>query len=1140
MDKNFFTYDNLKGSFSETGNAIHRGAPLAVFGVNEAVKSLIVSCAEGPFLYVAADAVTAARAAEDIKTLSGKEPVLLVAKDEVLTYKKALSKDSLYSRIAAIDRIMRGDARVVTDIEAAIELVPGTLPRITIAVGGEYDFMSIPEKLIRMGYTRGYEVDFPGSFTVRGDVLDVFPVGETNPVKIDFFGDEVEKIRVYDSETSERLGEAKKIEIMAASDAFIEEGEAESIAKLLKSSLSDFKDAVSYGRASEIVDDFLTEAQGTTFSGASFFLPVLKNHCTLLDLLPPDTVIYFDEARDADGKMTALLSEHEERYSLLHAAGEVFPFSKHQLLSRDEFLEKTRPFRLVAMQQLAEDTRLFRPIEIVRFKMTPSPVYFSTDLDVSTDVSIWLKSGYKVILFTDGDGRMENLRDKLSASFIGADILPERLDLMDGVAISAEKLVHGVILHDSGLVIIGSGDLFVKESQHRKKLARRRGDMFTAPEIGDFVVHETHGIGRITGTRRLETGEGAKEYIGVEYRGGDMLYVPVESMDSLSKYTGSENPQLSKIGGAEFSQTKQKVIKSLKKMTIDLKALYAERSQRSGFAFPRNDVMMEEFESEFPYEETPDQLSSIAEIKDDMCSDKVMDRLLCGDVGYGKTEVALRAVYLCVLGGKQAALMCPSTVLSDQHFVVATERFASFGVKVAKLNRFVTKSKQDETIKALKEGKIDFVIGTHRLLSSDVRFKDLGLLILDEEQRFGVEHKERLKKLKTGVDCLTLSATPIPRTLHMSLSGIRDISTINTAPSKRLPVQTYVVEESPSLIRDACVREISRGGQVFILYNRVETISSFADKIKALVPEGKVIYCHGRMEKDKLERNMESFYMGEANILVTTTIIENGIDLPNANTLIIIDSDRFGVSQLYQLRGRVGRSSRLAYAYLTYKAEKIMTSDATERLKAIMQFTELGSGYKIAMRDLQIRGAGNVLGAEQHGHMDKVGYELYSKLLKEELTGKRTVTAELDIKTSAYIPESYIESSAGRMECYKEIAEIASVDDYKRVLSTVEDNYGKMPDEVFHLLLIALLKFYASLFSVKKITVSKDEGGILELSGIDVLKDGKIYGALKKQKYPVTLSMVSGPCLVFRPSSSCARTMVDMTNFLKSASTFAG
>ncbi|MDE5728823.1 MAG: DEAD/DEAH box helicase [Clostridia bacterium] len=608
-------------------------------------------------------------------------------------------------------------------------------------------------------------------------------------------------------------------------------------------------------------------------------------------------------------------------------------------------------------------------------------------------------------------------------------------------------------------------------------------------------------------------------------------------MDVLSKYVGEQNPALSKIGGADFERVKERVKQSIKKLAFDLKELYAERSGRKGFCFHENAVMFEEFEEAFGYEETPDQLVSIEEIKADMCSDKVMDRLLCGDVGYGKTEVALRAIYLCVLGGKQAAFMCPSTVLSEQHFNTAVERFKEFGVRVEVLNRFRTPAQQAKTLSALAKGDIDLIIGTHRLLSNDVKFYDLGLLVLDEEQRFGVEHKEKIKNVKKNIDCLTMTATPIPRTLHMSLAGIRDISTINTPPLKRLPVQTYVIEESEALIRDACIRELSRGGQVFILYNRVESISSFAARIAEIVPEGKICYAHGRMERDVLENAVFSFYRGEKNILVTTTIIENGIDLPNANTIIVIDADRLGISQLYQLRGRVGRGARLAQAYFTFKPDKILTSEATERLKAIMRFTELGSGFKIAMRDLEIRGAGNVLGAEQHGHMDKVGYELYSKLLKEELTGDKQLSCELEIKATAYIPEAYIESSAGRMDCYKQIAEIRTVEDYKRVCSSIEENFGPMPDEVLNLLIIAVLKSFASKFNVKKICVDGTEG-TLELPSVNSLKDSRLAAALEKYAGRVKLSMAKVPLVVFAARTSPSKTMLDMTKFLKFAVSF--
>jgi transcription-repair coupling factor (superfamily II helicase) len=514
-----------------------------------------------------------------------------------------------------------------------------------------------------------------------------------------------------------------------------------------------------------------------------------------------------------------------------------------------------------------------------------------------------------------------------------------------------------------------------------------------------------------------------------------------------------------------------------------------------------------------------------------------MDRLICGDVGFGKTEVAFRAVYLCVLAGKQAALMCPSTILCSQHFNTACERFAQFGVRVACLNRFNTPKEQAKILDGLENGTIDFVVGTHRLLSADVKFKNLGLLVLDEEQRFGVEHKEKIKNLRKDIDSLTMTATPIPRTLHMSLSGIRDISTIQTPPNERLPVQTYVVEETETLIRDACIRELARGGQVFILYNRVESIFTFAAKVKEILPEADISIAHGRMEKTRLENAVFDFYSGKSNVLITTTIIENGIDLPNANTLVVIDSDRLGISQLYQLRGRVGRGTRLAHAYFTFKGERVMTENAAARLKAIMEFTELGSGYKLAMRDLEIRGAGNILGAEQHGHMDKVGYELYAKLLKEELTGESQTVAELDIQVAAYISEYYIESSAGRLDTYKQIASISSVADYKRIYTSLTETYGEVPQAVINLLVIAVLKSYAAKFSVKKITVAKGIGS-LEFPSLEALGDERILAALDKYNNQVRLNMSEAPVIEFFGRAKATDLMAEMTKFLKFALTF--
>lgn len=1133
MNENFFTPRNLSGDYPALFEDVRLGTPTAAFGLSESHKYLLAAAARQKILYVAADNISARKAYEAVSVLTGKKCAFLCAKDEVILYKDALSKDALYKRICALSAISSGAEIIVAEAEALMQLACMRYEKLSLLRGGEYDYSKLSEKLVSMGYSREYSADSKGSFAIRGDILDIFPVNCENPARVDFFGDTVEKIRPYDAVSGERLEETDALEIVSATECVYTRNDAERVKQILLAEIKISPDAKAYNRARSICEEITEKmALGTPFAGASFVMPLLENSCDVFALLPEDILVVFDECKLISDKMEGVYREHKERVAELIKGGEAFAFSAEQLLSPQTVAEKFKKFRNLAVQTFMAATAFFRPLKTFSFKSTPAPSYLNSLPQFIADAKNWLRNGYRILAFCGSDERLKKLGDALYDEYLPVYPVPDRLEALRGIALSAEEFEHGLIIHESKLVIIGNADLFTKAAA--KRIRRRRGDMFVAPEIGDYCVHEQHGIGKITGTQKIETTEGVKEYIAVEYKGGDVLYVPVEQTDILSKYIGDSAPALSKIGGAEFERVKERARQSIKKLAFDLKALYAERNEKKGYAFPENAVMMQEFEEAFQYEETPDQLLSIEEIKRDMCSDKVMDRLLCGDVGYGKTEVALRAVYLAVLGGKQAAIMCPSTVLSEQHYNTACERFKEFGLRIDKLNRFKTPAQQAQTLKELAEGNIDLIIGTHRLLSDDVKFYDLGLLVLDEEQRFGVEHKEKIKHVKKDVDCLTMTATPIPRTLHMSLAGIRDISTINTPPQKRLPVQTYVVEESETLIRDAVIREISRNGQVFILYNRVESIATFTDKIRAIVPEARVTYAHGRMDREKLENSVFSFYRGEYNVLVTTTIIENGIDLPNANTLIVIDSDRLGISQLYQLRGRVGRSSRLAQAYFTFKGEKVLTSDATERLKAIMKFTELGSGFKIAMRDLEIRGAGNVLGAEQHGHMDKVGYELYSKLLKEELTGEPQLSAELDIRISAYIPESYIESSAGRLDCYKQIAEIRTREDYKRVYRSIEDNYGHMPAETSNLLVIAMLKALAQKFNVKKITVSKDLN-CLELPSLNSLEDKRLADALERYKGGVTLSMARAPLLVFKSGAEPLTTIINMSKFLKFA-----
>ena len=1132
MTRNFFTFEQLGDDYISLEEDLRRGAPTAVFGVSDSLKHLIASLINTPVVYIVSDSVSAQKTAENLRALSGKRVEILSSKDEVLSYRKALSKDALFQRLNGIYALQTGADMVVADIDALLQLFPKKLPSFTLTENEDFDFASLPKLLTEMGYNRCFEVEVKGAFALRGDILDIYPVNAENPVRIDFFGDTVEKIKPYDFKTGERLAPVKELTVLTATDMLVNEQDKAEIKAILDGELSKFTTSTAYGRARAIADE-ITAGESVD---SSFVMPLLENTTDFFSILPENAMLVFDEGKALWDKFNALYKEHEERFARLLEGGEVFSFSARQYIPKQSFLDGVAHCPRLVLQTFTGNPFFFQPLKIHNLSATPTSRYLNGFPNLLTDVKNWLKGGYRVLLYTGDNARAVKLSQNFAEEYISTVKLPETLDNLKGVCVTDGKLDKGLVLHSAKLAVIGASDLYTKLPDTRR-IRKKRGDMFVAPEVGDFVVHETHGIGKVVGTEKIETTDGTKEYIALAYKDGDKLYVPAECMDVLSKYVGDSNPTLSRIGGADFERVKARVKASLKKLAFDLKNLYAERAESHGFAFPQNQGFMQEFEDAFEHELTPDQAESMQEIKADMCSEKVMDRLLCGDVGFGKTEVAFRAIYLCVLGGKQATLMCPSTVLCKQHYQTALKRFNEFGVRVAVLNRFNTPKETAEVLKGVEDGTIDLLIGTHRLLSSDVKFHNLGLLVLDEEQRFGVEHKEKIKHLRKDIDCLTMTATPIPRTLHMSLSGIRDISTIHTPPTERLPVQTYVVEETETLIRDACIRELSRGGQAFILYNKVESIFSFASRIKQILPEAKISVAHGRMEKTALENAVLSFYGGESDILITTTIIENGIDLPNANTIIVIDSDRLGISQLYQLKGRVGRSNRLAHAYFTYKAEKVMTDNASARLKAIMEFTELGSGYKLAMRDLEIRGAGNVLGAEQHGHMDKVGYELYAKLLKEELTGENYQPPELDVKADAYIPEKYVESSAGRLDCYKQIAEIATVADFKRVYTSLEDTYGVLPQPVENLMVIAVLKSYATKFSVKKITVG---GGLgrLEFPSLEALGDKRILKALDEYKAQTRLNMSEAPVVEFFKGGDSARLMAQMTKFLKFALTF--
>lgn len=1117
---------NSENSVREFCEAIRQGVPSAVFGVPESFKHFLAASIDAPVLYVVKDAFSVNAAVRSLSEISLKKTVAILPKEETLLSVKAFSKDVTYSRIKAAFDIDKAEI-IVASVDALMQPFPKKTAAFTLKSGEEIKQQKLIEFLVGTGYVRSDTADVKGTFSLRGDVVDVFPVNSELPLRADFFGDTVEAIKIFDAEDRKTVSFTDTAVILQATEFLFSEEDRERIKKQLKEEIKN-STKENYDRLKVLCDETEFAAETGNCETAQLY-PTSSSFSDVFSHLPDNAVIVFDEDKMVFDAATLYEREFTARFNDLYRAGAVLKVAKANCAGVAEIKEKIKKYRLCALQTVSAAVRFFNPLKIINPKVSGVTNYFSDFKEIFTDIKNWTFGGYRTFIFTGSVSRAEKTGNSLSEN--GIDFNRPNAK----VQIFSDKIPSGFVFHEEKVAVIGYRNLYCTVCEVRKK--PKKQNFFTAPETGDFCVHEVHGIGRVVGTKKITTLDGTKDYVAAEYAGGDLLYIPVEQMDILTRYLGSEkNPKLSKIGGQDFERVKRSVKDGIKKMSFDLKKLYGERKEKKGFVFNCEKELETAFGGAFPFEETADQISADKDILKDMASDKVMDRLICGDVGFGKTEVAFRAVFRAVVNGKQAAMLAPTTILTEQHFATAKERFKDFGVRVAVINRFKTAAEQKKILKSLIDGETDFIIGTHRLLSKDVAFKDLGLLILDEEQRFGVEHKEKIKLLKNNVDTLTLTATPIPRTLHMSLSGIRDISVINTPPKSRLPVQTFVTEESDALIKDAVSREMNRGGQAFILYNRVESINSFAARVQSILPDVRITVCHGRMDESAIENGIMKFYRGESDLLISTTIIENGIDMPRANTLIVIDAERLGLSTLYQLKGRVGRSDRLAYAYFTFKREKVLSGASFERLNAIIEFTEMGSGIKIAMRDLQIRGAGNVLGAEQHGHMDRIGYELYAKLLREELSGKEEKVPDLDVRLSAFIPENYIESDATRMGAYKEIAEINSVDAEREFLSWAESSYGPVPQEVVNLVNIAMVKFMAMKISATLITVKKGENS-LSFDDIGAFDNPNLMEAVEKYEGKVRITVSKTPKLEFAGGTKeKSEILCDIREFLSLAS----
>ncbi len=1000
---------------------------------------------------------------------------------------------------------------------------------IELTEGMRMEPAELMARLTAAGYEREHIVEAKGQCALRGGILDVYPVGGPGALRVEFFDDEIDSIRSFDVMTQrsisrrasarvypaqEMLPDAEARETAAARlEAMLERGGAAKAADDRQQKIEQEFDLIPFEQFLRMTEEEEGEdatdeprkarrakrpargvAQmparvtagsalrrnyggaaealrtGRMPDGAESLLPVLLDYAhTPADYLD-DPIVVFDQPERLRERCENRFLEFREHFAAALERQEALPAQAELLLGYDALLAKLEKRSVLLTELFLRTEQDFAPKALVKFECRNATGYQTNIRELARDLAKWKDEGWRVALLAGGAARGERLKGALETQGSPAPFLPEPPRALEPgqPVILPFTLNRGFLYPELRLAVVAESDIYGVNRQKSRARAKSGEKLaaFTDLKVGDYVVHENHGIGQYMGMVRLASEGTYRDFLHIRYQGADKLYVPTDQLDRVQKYIGSEGetPRLNRLSGGEWQRQKSKVRQSIRAIAGDLLKLYARREAVPGFAFDPDTPWQREFEDSFPYEETPDQLAAIEDIKRDMEKPKIMDRLLCGDVGYGKTEVALRAIFKCVMSGKQAAMLAPTTILVQQHYATMLNRFAGFPIRVETVSRFKTPAEQKEILRQLENGELDVIVGTHRLLAKDVKFKDLGLLVVDEEQRFGVTHKEAIKKLKQTVDVLTLTATPIPRTLHMSMVGIRDMSLLQSPPEERYPVQTYVVEYSDGLVRDAILRELSRGGQVYVLHNRVQTIEVMYARLKKLVPEARIAIGHGQMREHALEDVMLDFYDGKFDVLLCTTIIEAGLDVPRANTLIVCDADRFGLSQLYQLRGRVGRSNRLAYAYLTVNPNKVLTEAADKRLAAIREFTEFGSGFRVAMRDLEIRGAGNLLGSEQSGFMATVGYDLYVKMIEEavrELRGDvqlEDIETRVDVKVDAYIPQEYIANDLLRVEMYKKIASVRSRENRDDLIDELIDRFGDPGRPVLNLIEVARLK----------------------------------------------------------------------------------
>ena len=1082
-------------AFKELDNSIKISKNTAVFGSEEAVLSLFAPtfCAGGKKVcLISQDRARARKAYEDIESISDENCVYYPEKDVFFYDRDSKSKENTKKRLEAMAEIASGRANiVVTTLNALTAKIsrPEIFAsyKILIEVGQVVNLDDLPNKLVEMGYERFPSVEGLGQFSIRGSIIDI-GTQDAN-YRIELFDDEVDSIRSFEIESQRSLDKLEEIIIYPIEDLILREDEKEKIAERIKKDISKTKlEGKEKDRLSEKFLRYVDRLENQeTIINKDLILPYVDQDQvgSFLDYLD-NFIFLIEEPSRIVEREEELEIANGDKFAILIENGEVTKAHEKTFYNYKDIIDKLNEKTLITFNALLKPPKMFNPQDIVNIKVKSVTNYMSKIKLFKEDLDYYGNNNFKVILLGATEKRAKRLFDHLVdlgySPHLAKNTKNEKIT--SNIVVTTGALNDGIEFSDSKTVFINYSEIYGSFSKKKKKkVPKKKALNFEDLKIGDYVVHEAHGVGKYVGTTRLEVSGIQKDYILIEYGGEDKLFLPIEALDSIYKYVqeGKRPPKVNKLNSLDWKKKKARAKKSIDDMADELIKLYATRENTKGFAFSEDSQYQREFEDAFIYEETSGQLKSTEEIKEDMEKPSPMDRLLCADVGYGKTEVALRAAFKAILDGKQVAILVPTTILAQQHYNTIKERFKNFPVGVGLLSRFRSKKDQKMDLEGLKDGNIDIIVGTHRLLSKDVKFKDLGLLIIDEEQRFGVRHKEKLRMLKENVDTLTLTATPIPRTLQMSMIGIRDMSVIEDPPEERFPVETYVLEYNNLMVREAILKEIERGGQVYFLYNKVSNMENKLLELRKLVPEATFSMANGQMTEKALEDTMIDFIEGNVDVLVCSTIIETGMDVPNANTMIITDSNRLGLSQLYQLRGRIGRSSRIAYAYFTYDRSTSISEVAQKRLQAIKEFTEFGSGHKIAERDLEIRGSGSILGSRQSGHIEKIGYDLYMKYLKDAVMKLKGLDVEeeiettIDLKLDSFIPKDYIADDKTRLEIYKKISVLTTEEEYSDLVDELIDRFSDFPDEVSNLMDIALLKNKAQRAKVSSILERRGE-----------------------------------------------------------------